>query len=471
MLSLAGFIIIVIVLVALLSGRVSPIVPLVIVPIAGALAAGFSPAQVAGYTNEGLHAVMSVATMFIFAVLFFSLMNDAGLFDPLVKKLVGITKGNVVWVCVATVLLGAVGHLDGVGATTFLILIPPLLPVYKRLRMDPYLLLLLGSTAAAVMNMVPWGGPVGRAAVVLTKDPTALWRPLIPLQLIGLALLCVMAVILGMRERRRIARRQAAEASGPDEAVGMPPSAGASQTAAPDHALPLPAQSATQPAAAGHGSTAPTQSEAEQNLRPRLLRLNALIAAATIGILVWGLVPPEFVFMVAACVALQVNYPGAKAQLARIKAHANSALLMGVIILAAGSFLGIMSGTGMMKAMATDGVALLPGPVTRYLHIIIGVLGIPLELVLNTDAFFFALMPVSLEMVQAFGVDRLSAAYPMMIGKITGTFVCPLAPAVWLALGLANLEMGKHLRYSFFWVWGFSLVLLVIAWLFGIYTI
>jgi CitMHS family citrate-Mg2+:H+ or citrate-Ca2+:H+ symporter len=56
----------------------------------------------------------------------------------------------------------------------------------------------------------------------------------------------------------------------------------------------------------------------------------------------------------------------------------------------------------------------------------------------------------------------------MVIGNIIGTFISPFSPALWLALGLAGLEMGRHIRYSFFWVWGFSIILIVAAMLIGV---
>jgi len=58
-----------------------------------------------------------------------------------------------------------------------------------------------------------------------------------------------------------------------------------------------------------------------------------------------------------------------------------------------------------------------------------------------------------------------------MIGNVIGTFVSPFAPAVWLAVGLAEINMGRYIKYAFFWVWGFSILMLFIAILMGIVTI
>ncbi|PYZ96889.1 citrate transporter [Alteribacter lacisalsi] len=437
MLSIIGFLTIAVIVALLISGRITPIMGLAVVPVIGALAAGFNPVEIGAFFNDGIASVISVVIMFIFAILFFGIMQDSGLFDPLINKMVTLSKGNVTAVAVATVIIGAVAHLDGSGASTFLITIPALLPLYLKLKMNPYLLLLLIGLSASIMNMVPWAGPIGRAGAVLGVDASELWRPLIPVQISALLLLIVLAVFLGMLEKRRIARLTEAEQAKLEAAAAAEVDAGSDDTK-------------------------------ESLKRPKLLFVNLLLALTVIGILVWGVIPSGLVFMLGLSIALPLNYPQVDLQMERIKAHAPNALMMAAIILAAGSFLGIMNGSGMLDSLAQDLVYILPAFVVPYLHVIMGVFGVPFDLVLSTDAYYFALLPVVEQIVTAHGIDSITAAYTMIIGNIIGTFVSPFSPALWLALGLAGLEMGKHIRYSFFWVWGFSLVLMFVAFLLGV---
>lgn len=430
MLSLIGLITIIIIVALLMSGRVTPIVALVLVPIVGAFIAGFNFVEIGKFFTSGIESVISVVVMFIFAILFFGVMQDAGVFDPLINKMIAVSRGNIIAVSVATVVIAAVAHLDGSGASTFLITIPALLPLYKKLRMNPYLLLLLVGTSASIMNMVPWAGPIGRTSTVLDVDVTELWRDLLPIQLTGLVLLIIVAVFLGMREKRRIEKEKLAVGEDVEEEIA--------ESLAPE--------------------------EIDQSLaRPKLIWVNAFLALAVIGVLVWGEIPSGFVFMIGLSIALPLNYPKVTDQMDRIKAHAPNALVMGSIILAAGSFLGILNGTNMLDSIATDLVTILPAFIVPYLHLIIGFFGVPFDLLLSTDAYYFALLPIVDQVVTTFGVPSLSAAYAMIIGNIIGTFVSPFSPALWLALGLAGLEMGKHIRYSFLFMWGFSIVLLIIA--------
>lgn len=439
MLSIIGLLTIVLIVGLLISNKITPIAALVLVPIVAAFVAGFGFAEIGDFFNSGIESVMSVVIMFIFAILFFGLMQDVGLFDPLINKMIALSRGNVIAVAVGTVLIAAVAQLDGSGASTFLITIPALLPLYKRLKMNPYLLLLLVGTSASIMNMLPWAGPLGRTAAVLGVDVTDLWRPLIKVQIIGLLLLVGLAILLAIREKRLIAKRGDFNEELYKEAAS-------------------PIDNADDEASL----------KAASLRRPKLLWANAILALAIIGILVWGIVPAGFTFMIGVSLALPLNYPNMKDQMERIKAHAPNALLMAAIILAAGSFLGILNGTLMLDSIATDLVKILPAFVLPYLHLIIGFFGVPFDLLLSTDAYYFALLPIVEQVASGAGVSSLSTAYAMIIGNIIGTFVSPFSPALWLALGLAGLEMGRHIRYSLLIMWGFSIVLLAISVLIGV---
>ncbi|MBP2076777.1 CitMHS family transporter [Oceanobacillus polygoni] len=441
-LSIIGFLTILIIVLLLISNKVTPIVAMVLVPLIGALIAGFGFSEIGDFFTEGTLTVIEVAIMFIFAILFFGVMQEAGLFDPLIRNMIRLTRGNVITVSVGTVFVAAIAHLDGSGASTFLITIPALLPLYKHLKMNPYLLLLLIGGSASIMNMVPWAGPLGRTASVLNMDVTELWRPLIPIQITGLILMIALAVFLGIMEKRRISKY---------------------------HGLVSAEESAAAIERMNGDSTA--AQEKESLARPKLLWVNAILFLSVIGILVWGIIPAGFAFMIGLSIALPLNYPNMKQQTKIMRMHAPSALMMATIILAAGSFLGILTGTGMLDSIAEDLVTIIPAFIAPYLHLIIGFFGVPFDLLLSTDAYYFALLPVVDQIATGFGIASLSTAYSMVIGNIVGTFVSPFSPALWLALGLAGLEMGKHIRYSLLWMWGLSIVLLIVAVLIGVIAV
>nr|WP_251978624.1 MULTISPECIES: citrate:proton symporter [unclassified Salinicola] len=430
MLTFIGLGIIVAIVALLLTERVTPIIALSMVPLIGAFIAGFGIGDIAGFFESGLQDVTDVAVMFIFAILFFGVLQDVGLFDPLINRVVALTRGNVVAVTMGTGVIGTIGHLDGSGASTFLISVPALLPLYQRLRMSPYLLLLIVSASIGIMNLVPWAGPIGRAAAVTNLNPTDLWRDLLPVQIAGFVLLMIFAALLGLREQRRIAKLPA-DTSRPDSSEVV--------------------------ADAENGKAL-----------PKRFWLNLAIAIATIGVLASGLLPPAYIFMIALGVVLLANYPKPSEQMERIKAHAAGALMMASIISAAGAFLGILSGTGMLESIATDLAQVLPQPLVPYLHLVIGAFGVPLDMLTSTDAYYFALLPVVEHVASTQGIAPESVIYAMTIGNNVGKMISPFSPAMWLALGLAGAEMGRHIRYSFLLLWLFSLVMLAFAFLIGL---
>ena len=443
MLTLVAVITITLVIGLLLFDKVSPIGAFCLVPVAAALVIGFSPDDIGGFYESGIARVVNVATMFIFAITFFGVLQDAGLFQPIIDGIIRLTRGNVVLVVVGTGIVGMLAHLDGAGATTFLLTIPALLPLYRQLNINPLLMLLVLATGAGIFNMLPWAGPLGRAAAVTGIDVSELWRPLIPIQVIGAFCLVGLAALLGLREKRRIAQLQS-----------VPGSAAAHSTVT----------------ASGPEEDPSTTAEDERLKRPQNMIVNMAIFLAVMAALLSGIFPAGLVFMIGLSVALIVNYPSVKDQIARIRAHAAPALLMGAIILSAGVFLGIMDGSGMLRAISQSLVNVLPGPLLPYLHVVIGFFGLPLEIVLSTDAWYFGLLPVVLEITGPMGISPRGTVYALTIGNIIGTFISPFSPALWLALGLAGQDMGKYIRYSLPIMWAFSIVLFVVAGLMGLFA-
>ncbi|EMI5489816.1 TRAP transporter large permease subunit [Providencia stuartii] len=438
MLTIIGILIILSIVTLLMMGKVSPIIAMSCIPFIGALIAGYSIPEISTFFESGINKVSKVAAMFLFAILFFSLMKDLHIFDPIIRLMVKMTRGNVIIVCVMTTLIAGVVHLDGSGAATFLIIIPALLPLYRQLGMSPYLMLLLMCTSMGIMNMVPWGGPLGRASAVTGIDASTLWQGLIPVQIIGMVGAAIFAALMGVREKRRIAAA---------------------------------AQKGTTPYLADSLLPANEQfSDVEQQInKPQKPWINGGLIIASIICLAFGLLSAPYVFMIALSIALLVNFPNPKDQMKVLSQHAPQALGMVAIILAAGAFLGILSDGGMLKSIAEDLTAILPTEWVSKIHIFVGILGVPMDIFTSTDAYYFALLPIIQQIAETAGVDPSAVVYAMAIGNNAGTFVSPFSPAAWLAMGLAGIDMGRHLRYSFGWIWLFSFFTLGIGALLGLY--
>ncbi|WP_152657478.1 CitMHS family transporter [Oceanobacillus sp. CFH 90083] len=449
-LTIVGLLIIFSIVGLLISNKISPIVGMTIIPIIGAFIAGFNFGELSEFLAAGSQQVMGVVIMFIFAIVYFGIMQDSGLFNPFIRFMILVTKGNVIVVAIATAVIGMIAQLDGAGASTFLLCIPALLPLYKELHMSRYLLLLLVALSAGVINMIPWGGPAARAATVIEMDLIEFYLPLIPVQAIGAGLILTLAVILGIREKKRISKRAAAGEITLNENINIL-------------------------AIADNFTKRQNEEMAQAKEQPRDVAwrnwANLVLTVLVLGTMMAGLLAPQYAFMIGVAIALPLNYKGVDNQMNRVKVHAPNALMMAAVILSAGVFLGVLNESGMLEQIALAAVAIMPAFVIPFIHLIVGVLGVPLDLLTSTDAYYFALLPIVDQIASTQDIASVSTAYSMMIGNIIGTFVSPFSPALWLGIGLASANMGKHIKYSFFWLWGFSIILLGFAVLIGVVTI
>ena len=440
-LGILGLLMIVIIVWALIQSKTNPVPIFVIVPIIMAVIAGFGPTEIYGFIKAGVTKTWSTAVLFIFSIIYFSLMGDVGLVDPLVNWLVKKAGSNIVMVTVATSLIAVVAHLDGALASTLLITIPAMLPLYKKLHMRPVVLVCIIGAAMSIMNLVPWGGPVARVGVVLNADVNELWKSLIPLQGIGLIILVAFAAYMGMVEKRR--------------GAGLVPTGKAAELDASMDSV----------------EEAANQAELDAMKRPKLLWFNALLTIGVIGLLCFTKIPLYGAFMFGLALALIVNFPGAKAQAKAIKMHADTAVTMPMILLASGVFLGVLSGTGMMKAMAEMLINIVPQALGGHLQVIFGILGLPIGMLLGTDSYFFGLLPLAIGVGKQFGVHPQDMSMAMLIAKNYGVLVTPHAATTFLACGLAGIEIKELLRFCAPRLYVLSLISLVCGAALGLFAL
>ena len=432
MVAVVGFAMIICIVALLLKGKMSPIVVLTVIPAVAALILGHGPVEIADFIKEGVKTTTNNGILFIFSVIYFGVMSDTGMFDVIVNFLVKKAGNNVIAVTVATAIIATIAHLDGTTATTVLITIPALYPVYKAMKIDTKILLCLTGACMGVMNLLPWGGPVARAATVLSMDANDLWHILIPIQIVGLIFNIVVAVLLGM-----LAIKQGAGA-GKGEKVEQDQK---------------------------------TKDEEIALRRPKLLIFNLALTIALIAVLSAGLVTSYVAFMIALSLALAVNYPNLKTQDKLVKKHAPAALIISATLFAAGAMVGIFDGTGMLEAMANAIMAVIPAAMGKYIHIIFGILALPFGLCVGTDAYFYGIMPLVMQVGETYGVASLNTALTMLIGKNLALMVSPLVPATYLAIGLTGTELKDHMKFSIPPYYVVSLIMLVLGVILGIISL
>jgi CitMHS family citrate-Mg2+:H+ or citrate-Ca2+:H+ symporter len=213
--------------------------------------------------------------------------------------------------------------------------------------------------------------------------------------------------------------------------------------------------------------------EPERNqaaLRPKLFVFNLLLTATLMVMLILGVLPLAVLFMLAFAIALMLNYPSLAEQKQRLAAHAGNALAVVALIFAAGIFMGILSGTHMVDAMAQSVLAMLPEELGPYLAPITALLSIPFTFFISNDAFYFGMLPILTQAATAYGIDPAAMARASLVGQQIH-LLSPLVPSTYLLVGMARIEFGEHQRFSLPWALAACGVMLVSSMLFGVFPL
>ena len=94
----------------------------------------------------GLAAITALLALILLRVT--SIAGYAGLFAPFIGRVVRLVGRDPRKVVIGTAALATIAHLDGAGASTFMVTVPTMLPIYQRLGMDPLILTCTTAMAA-----------------------------------------------------------------------------------------------------------------------------------------------------------------------------------------------------------------------------------------------------------------------------------------------------------------------------------
>lgn len=425
MLTMMGFAMIAVFMTMVITRGMSALAALVIVPIIFGLL--IDAPGLGKMMADGLTKLAPTGAMLMFGILYFSIMTDAGLFDPLIRTVVRVAGGDPLKILIGTAVMGTAVALDGDGATTYVICVAALLPIYKRLGLSLQYMATLLLMSIGIMNILPWGGPTARAAAAMHLDVADVFVPMIPAMAVGFVYLLGVATLFGLRERRR---------------VGI---------LTQEKFAAVEAQLAETPA----------------HRRPRMMPLNVILTVALLVALVWGILPLPILFIAATAIAVTINYPSLAEQKERIAAHAYNVLAVVTLIFAAGIFTGIMAGTGMIDAMSNSLLAVMPDNIGPFMAPATAVLSAIATYLVTNDAFYFGVLPILSHSAEAYGITGAEMARASLLGQPVH-LLSPLVASTYLLVSLLDIDYGDNQRRSILWVIGLAVAMLAGALLFGV---
>ncbi len=433
MLAFTGLLLVVALIVALVKFKLQPVTVFSTLPILAALFIGFSFSDTMRMVAMGMLDVLPTAALFVGSITYFGIMGDVGLFDAPIGWLTRRLRSTALSVLVVSACIAFITSLDGSGTTTLLLTVPIMLPIAKALKMRPLPLAYVISMMIGVMNFLPWGGPIGRAATVVGVETTSLWLQILPVQLFGLAMVFG-ACFLISRQEEGLGH---IDKNGDVASVAMP-----------------------------------ALTDEDQALRrPKLFWINFALTVAVFVMLIFG-VEAYIPFLIGVGIALPLNYwkGGERAQTARIKAHASNVLLIVVTILSAGMLLGVLQGTGMVEQMAETIVnRFMPPILGRCLHIVMGILSMPLTIVFDVDTLHYGILPVVMSVGNNFGVSEVQSALAMALGHNIGVGLCMTSATTYFGLGMFGLDYGDAFKYSFLKAFLFATILIAFGAVIGVF--
>ncbi len=440
MLSAIGFIMVIVMVALILWGKVALPPILVLLSVAATailcLMNGQGPLEflevLKGYNATGASSVLNTVALFTFAIIYFNILGDAGMFDIIVAKIFKRIGNNIGIILFMTCMLATISHLDGSGATTMLITIPTMLPLFKKMKLSPTLLVLYVGMTSGVVNMLPWTSALGRVSASTGVDARALWTALLPVQIVGLIIVYASCFVVGPMLKKK--------------GFGMSDEEFA--------ALRVDMLKPIDPVLkVGKGAMA----------------FDMILTVVLVIAMLLGWINTNLAFMIGVALALLVNCKGSKEMTAQIKKHGATALNMCLILFCIGLFVGTMKDSGMMSAMTETLVGLIPTSLGPHLTFIIALLAVPLSMVIGSDALYMICAPIFAELSIHYGGSAIAAAASCTIGACIAANLCLVAPTPYLALGLAGVEMKDNLKTCFVPIWILGIVLAIVGAIAGAY--
>lgn len=444
-LTILAWVMIIVFMTLIMTKKMSPFTALIFVPLVFALLGSFmglySEQAMKAYESSGLGAqikllgdwvrqgtvkVAPTGVMLLFAIMYFSLMLNAGMFDPILRKLIAFAKGDPLKIQVAAALVAAAVSLNGDGTTTTLIVCTAFVPIYKTLKMSLMNLAVTTVLMNTIMNLLPWGGPSARVISVFSElSDAAVLNALAPGMIVAFIYMMGVAFYMGWKERKKLGITKLTDAQ-------------------------------------IEQMMAPASEEDVKLKRPHLFWVNLVMTVALVAMLMMQTFPSLTLFTVGTVLALLINYPNLKEQKNRIQDNAGDALQVVILVFGAGAFTGLFENSGMSTALAQSLADIIPTSLGNWWGLITALISAPGTFFLSNDAFYYGVLPVLSQAGVQYGYTTLELGVASLLGQAFH-LLSPLVAFIYLLLEMTEQDLGEWQRKAGKWALGIFVLFIAVA--------
>lgn len=382
---------------------------LCVVPVICGLLAGFNIGEVGDMAmGQITKSMQSAGIMCLFAMVYFTMLSETGMFNIVIRQILRLTKGRVsiYMIMIITSVISGIGFLTAQVVTAYSIVFPAMLPLYKKIKFNKASAMVIAQTSIAAMGFIPWGIAVVNSSVFANVDAMELSRRLMPVSACFIPFIILQWVYFGYKQKKQ----------------GLPMTVEWTDDMGED-------------------------SDEKGFSRPKLFWFNFLLFLMVIAALVTAVVPSYLVFVIAAFLTLLVNYPEPKVYQKLLNQAGGRFFNTLMMLIGISVFLGVFNESGMVKALATFVVSVFPQMLTRYIHIILAAIMV-LVIRFMPNKIYNSMYPALISVGAKFGLTGVDVIAPFVCNMSLGTGASPFTATTHVGTALLDIEMDDYCRQA-----------------------
>lgn len=415
--TLMAVIMLVVVIACILWNKIPMNFVMFVVPLVCMFGLGYNLGEVSGFIINQVNTVMaSAGYMLLFGLVYFSMLTETGMFEIIINKMLSLlgNKMNVIVIFVMTSLISCVAYLTASMSTSYLIVFPIMIPLFRKFKIDRNYAFLICQTAISAMCWLPWGIGVVNSAMMAGVSPEELASASIPWGLCFIPAIILQWVYFAICHKKK------------EGTLGLP--------------------------AVAAEVVETEKKEANPNARPQFFWVNLLVFVVAVIALAYFKVPSYLVFIVASIVTAMVNYPK---DFGKIWNKAGLTFFNVLVMLIAICFYLAAfnaapadgSGVSMVNALSTALTGIFPPALMKYMFVIFLLLEVPIIHFVPYQ-LYNTMYPLFISVGATFGMGSMAIIAPFVCNLGLATSVTPMNSATYVGCTLCDIEVDHFTNWG-----------------------